>query len=206
MDPMYYCLSEPMASAMDGIDLAEIDIGDTVLLSGCGGIGSILLNMLLLRGGTRVTVSDPMPEKRERALAMGAQHVIDPAKEDLHARAMEITDGRGYDVIFDAAGVPKAAPPLLKLMAKKGTVVYFAVFPMDYELPVNLYKLYLKEGRLQTVYTTAYNYPRVIDLIPRMQMDKIVTTIMPLSEGVEAYNLFLASTSNKILVKCSDYK
>jgi len=206
IDPMYYCLAEPMASAMDGMDLAEIKIGDTVLLSGCGGIGSIILNMLLLKGGTRVTVSDPMPEKRELALSMGAQHVIDPFNEDLETKAMEITDGRGYDVIFDAAGVPKAAPGLLKLMAKKGTIVYFAVFPMDYELPVNLYELYMKEGRLQTVYTTAYNYPRVIDLMPRMQMDKIVTKVMPLTQGVEAFNLFLESKNNKILVKCSDFE
>lgn len=206
VDQMYYSLAEPMASAMDGMDLADIKIGDTVLLSGCGSIGSIILDMLLLRGGTRVTVSDPMPEKRELALSMGAQYVIDPTKENIIERGMKITDGRGYDIIFDAAGVPKAAPPLLKLMAKKGTLVYFAVFPMDYELPVNLYDLYLKEGRIQTVFTTIYNYPRVIDLIPRMQLNKIVTKVMPLTQGVEAFNLFLESKNNKIIVKCSNFE
>lgn len=206
IDPMYYSLAEPMASAMDGMDLAEIKIGDTVLLQGCGSIGSIILNMLLLKGGTRVTVSDPVPEKREIAKKLGAQYVIDPSSENFHDRCMEITDGRGYDVIFDAAGVPAAAPQLLKVLANKGTCVYFAVFPMDYELPVNLYDLYLKEGRIQTVYTTIYNYPRVLDLIPRMELDSIVTKVLPLSQGVEAYNLFLESKNNKILVKCSDYE
>lgn len=206
VDPMYYCLCEPMASAMDGMDLADIKIGNTVLLSGCGSIGSIILNMLLLRGCTKVTVSDPMPEKRALALSLGAQYVIDPTKEDIIERGKEITGGRGYDVIFDAAGVPKAAPPLLKMIAPKGTLVYFAVFPMDYELPVNLYQLYLKEGRIQTVYTTIYNFPRVIELIPRMQLDKIVTKVLPLSQGVEAFNLFLESQNNKIVVKCSDYE
>ena len=138
VDPMYYCLAEPMASAMDGMDLADIKIGDNVLLSGCGSIGSIILNMLLLKGGANVTVSDPVPEKRDLALRMGAQYVVDPMNEDLIARGMEITGGRGYDIIFDAAGVPKAAPPLLKLLAHKGTCVYFAVFPMDYELERDL--------------------------------------------------------------------
>jgi (R,R)-butanediol dehydrogenase/meso-butanediol dehydrogenase/diacetyl reductase len=204
IDQMYYSLAEPMVSAMDGIDLAQIKIGNTVAISGVGGIGSIILNMLLLQGGTRVTAIDPVPSKRELALKMGAQNVIDPYNENLVERVKEITGGRGFDVIFDAAGVPKAAPPLLDCMAYRGTLVYFAVFPMDYELPLNLYNLYMKEGRIQTVFTTIYNFPRVIDLIPRMQLDKIVTKVLPLSQGVEAFNLFLESKNNKIVVKCHD--
>lgn len=202
IDPKYYCLAEPMASAMDGMDLADIKIGDNVLLQGCGAIGSIILNMLLLKGGANVTVSDPIAEKRETALKLGAQNVIDPKNEDLKERAMEITNGRGYDVIFDVSGVPAAAPLLPKLLANKGTVVYFAVFPMDYELPLNLYDLYIKEGRLQTVFTTIYNYPRVIDLIPRMNLDVIANREMKLSDGVEIFNAFLESKSNKIIVDC----
>lgn len=120
IDPKYYCLAEPMASAMDGMDLADIKIGDNVLLQGCGAIGSIILNMLLLKGGANVTVSDPIAEKRETALKLGAQYVIDPKNEDLKERAMEITNGRGYDVIFDVSGVPAAAPLLPKLLANKG--------------------------------------------------------------------------------------
>ena len=73
-------------------------------------------------------------------------------------------------------------------------------------MPVNLYDLYMKEGRIQTVYTTIYNYPRVIDLIPRMQLDKIVTKVMPLTQGVEAFEAFLESKNNKIVVKCSDFE
>ena len=127
---------------------------------------------------------------------------IDPKNEDLKERAMEITNDRGYDVIFDVSGVPAAAPLLPKLLANKGTVVYFAVFPMDYELPLNLYDLYIKEGRLQTVFTTIYNYPRVIDLIPRMNLDVIANREMKLSDGVEIFNAFLESKSNKIIVDC----
>ena len=204
VDPKYYCLAEPMASAMDGMDLCNIKIGQSVLLQGCGAIGSINLNMLLLKGATNVTVSDPVPEKRALALKLGAQHVIDPVHEDLYARAMEITGGRGYDVVYDVAGVPAAAPLLPKLLANRGTVVYFAVFPMDYELPLNLYDLYLKEGRIQTVFTDVHNYPRVIDLIPRMQLETIVTREMKLSDGVEIFNAFLESKNNKIIVKCDE--
>lgn len=203
VDPKYYCLAEPMVSAMDGIDLSEIKIGDSVLLQGCGAIGSIILNMLLLRGCTNVTVSDPIAEKREIALKLGAQYVVDPKNESLKDRAMEITGGRGYDIIFDVSGVPAAAPLLPYLLAYRGKVVYFAVFPMDYELPLNLFDLYMKEGRLQTVFTNPFNYPRVIDLIPRMSLDVIANREMKLSDGEAIFNAFLESKSNKIIVDCT---
>jgi len=198
-----YCLAEPSASAMRGIDLADIRLGNTVAISGTGGIGSIILNMLLLRGGTRVTVIEPVAAKREMAMQMGAQFTIDPFNEDVVARSIEITEGRGFDVVFEASGSPKAAPAVLDMIANKGKAVYFAVFPMDYELPVNLFKLYYKEGRIQTVFTTIANYPRVMDLIPRLQTDKIIGAIMPLDQAVESFELFHKSIYPKIVLKCS---
>lgn len=203
-DPLHYCIAEPCASAMQGIDIADIQIGDSVLISGVGGIGAILLDMLTKRGATKLTASDPLPQKRQRALDMGAQYVIDPSSEDIVEKGLEITEGRGYDVIIEASGVPAAAPPLLNLIAKKGKVVYFAVFPMDYELPVNLYEMYMKEASLHTVYTSIYNYPRVIDLLPQMQLDKIIGPIMPLSDAVNAFELYKKSEYPKIVIKCNE--
>ena len=201
-DQMKYCLAEPCTCAMDGIDQADIKIGNTVAISGIGGIGSILLNMILLAGSTRVTVIEPVESKRKMALEMGAQYAINPFTEDIIKRSMEITDGRGFDRVFEASGVSKAAPPILEILANKGTAEYFAVYPMDYELPVNLYKLYKKEGRIQTAFTTIYNFPRVMDLIPRLQTDKIIGTVIPLDNAVEAFGLFLKSIYPKIVVKC----
>lgn len=51
-------------------------------------------------------------------------------------------------------------------------------------------------------FTTIYNYPRVIDLIPRMNLDVIANREMKLSDGVEIFNAFLESKSNKIIVDC----
>lgn len=201
-----YCLAEPSASAMRGIDLSDIKIGDNVAISGVGGIGSILLNMILLKGSTRVTVIDPIKEKRERALEMGADFAIDPTSENLVERSMELTDGRGYDKVFDASGSPAAAPPLLDMISNKGTAIYFAVYPQDYELPVNLFKLYLKEGRIQTVYTTNYNYPRVVELIPKLQMDKIIGIEYPITKAVEAWNSFRTSIYPKIVINCQKFE
>ncbi len=197
-----YALTEPMACGMTGIDKSNIRPGSNVAISGTGGVGQLILAMILLRGGANVTAIDPAENKRKTALEMGAQYTIDPVNEDVVARGMEITNGMGYDVIFEASGARAAAPPLLKMIAKGGEVVYFAVFPMDYELPVNLFDLYSTEGQIKTAYYNHTVVPRVIQLIPRMPMDKIIGTVVPLKDLGEAFEIYKTNKYGKILVEC----
>lgn len=197
-----YSLVEPTVCTIRAMDLAKIKHGDSVMLSGAGGIGSILLNMIILSGASKITVSEPVASKRENALSMGAQFAIDPSSEDVVERAMEITDGRGFDHIFEASGVPAAAGPCAKAIARCGKITFFAVFPPNYELPVNLYDLYMHEASIQTVFSTTSIFPRAIDLVPRIQMDKIIGKILPLEDAMEAFDLFNKSIYPKVLLKC----
>ena len=194
---------EPTNCCLRAMDLAPIRHGATVCVAGVGGIGSIMLNQILLSGAARITVIDPVPEKRELALSMGAQYAIDPFNEDAVARAMEITDGLGFDYVFEMSGSPKASETPLKILARCGTAVYFAVFPPKFEMPLNLHDLYMKEGRIQTVFTTTTIMNRSINMIERMQTDKIIGKIMPLSEAVESFEVFKTSKYPKILLDCS---
>ncbi len=197
------CLVEPANCTVRAMDLAMIKHGSTVAVSGVGGIGSIMLNMLILSGAAKITAIDPVESKRKLALDMGAQYAINPFEEDIEKRAMEITDGNGFDYVFEVSGSPKAAEPALKIIAKCGTVVYFAVYPPEYELPLNLCELYMKEGKIQTVFTSHFIMPRTIQLLPRLQTDKIIGKVMPLSEGAESFNIFQKSIYPKILLDCA---
>lgn len=185
------------------MDLVGIKHGSSVAVSGVGGIGSIMLNMILMSGASKITAIDPVESKRKLSLEMGAQYVIDPINENIEKRAAEITDGNGFDYVFEMSGSPKASEPALEILARCGTAVYFAVYPPKYEMPLNLYNLYMKEGRIQTVFTTPSIVPRTINLIPRLQMDKIIGKIMPLSSAVESFQVFNKSIYPKILLDCS---
>jgi len=202
-DLLAHCLVEPSNCAIRAMDLAGVRHGSTVAVSGIGGIGSIVLNMLLLSGAARITAIDPVPAKRKLALDMGAQYTIDPSCESIEERANVITSGEGFDYVFEVSGVPAAAQPALNIIAKCGTVVYFAVFPQDYQLPLNLFDLYMKEGRIQTVFTTHSIMPRTIKLIPRLQTDKIIGKVMPLSDSAESFEIFHQSQYPKIVFDCS---
>ncbi len=198
-----YAIVEPTNCCLRAMDLAPIRHGATVCVAGVGGIGSIMLNQILLSGAARITVIEPVEEKRRMALEMGAEYVIDPFHEDTVARAMEITDGTGFDYVFEMSGSPKAAETPLKILARCGTAVYFAVFPPTYEMPLNLHDLYMKEGRIQTVFTNTAIMPRAIKMIRRMQTDRIIQKIMPLSQAVESFEVFHTSKYPKILLDCS---
>ena len=199
-----YALVEPTNCTLRAMDLAPIKHGSTVAIAGIGGIGSIMLNQILLSGASKITAIDPVPEKRQLALAMGAAHVIDPFQEDVVKKSMEITDGVGFDTVFEMSGSPKAAGTPLEILANCGTAVYFAVFPPEFNMPLNLYDLYMKEGRIQTVFTSTQIMHRSINIIERMQTDKIIGKIMPLREAVESFEVFHQSIYPKILLECSN--
>ena len=199
-----YSIVEPTNCCLRAMDLAPIRHGATVCVAGVGGIGSIMLNQILLSGAARITVIEPVEQKLQMSLEMGAEYVIDPFNEDAVARAMEITDGLGFDYVFEMSGSPKAAETPLKILARCGTAVYFAVFPPTYEMPLNLHELYMKEGRIQTVFTSTSIMPRSIKMIKRMQTDKIIQKVMPLSQAVESFEVFKTSKYPKILLDCSD--
>ncbi|HEY0189247.1 MAG TPA: alcohol dehydrogenase catalytic domain-containing protein [Cellulomonas sp.] len=198
-----FTLVEPTACAIRAMDLVPIRHGQTVAISGVGGIGAILLNAILLSGATEVTVIEPVEAKRAMALAMGAAHVLDPRTQDLAAEADRITDGLGFDVVFEASGSPQAAAPALDIVGRCGRVVYFAVYPPSFELPVNLYDLYAKEASIHTVFTNPDLFPRAINLIPRLALDTIIGPTVPLSNALEGVELFHSGQHPKIILDCT---
>ncbi len=201
---MNYAITEPTVCCIRAMDLAPLKYGDRVLLSGAGAIGSIMLDLIRNSGAAQIVVSDPVPEKRENALAMGAHVALDPMDADFIKQCMDLTNGAGFNQVFEMSGVPAAAQPAVEVLAKCGTIVYFAVFPPTYEMPLNLHALYMKEGRIQTVFTNQDIFPRAIRMIPRMQTDKIIGKVFPLNEAMEALEAFKGSKYPKILLRCNE--
>jgi NADPH2:quinone reductase len=65
--------------------------------------------------GARVVAVASSHDKRELAVAMGAESTIDPLTEDVKARARELTGGEGVDVVYDVAGGDVSEPALRSL-------------------------------------------------------------------------------------------
>src|SRR5688500_5002081 len=83
-------LTEPLAVALHGINRAQAKAGDKVVVFGCGPIGLGMVIWLVDRGVTDVVALDLSDERLERAKALGARAVINPGKEDVRARLLEL--------------------------------------------------------------------------------------------------------------------
>lgn len=200
------CLLEPTSVAVRIADKTNIRVGDRVLVCGGGPIGQLALQVLKMNGATSLTMVEPIAERREMALRHGAEFVIDPLNEDQSARAAEITDGRGYDVVVDASGSVHAVRGLLDLAAKGGTVVYGAMYPQQFELPLNLSDyLYLKELTLTGVFVSPYAFPRALQVLPHLDLDELTQAVFPLEKAAEAFEVHVSGAFPKVVIQCNDF-
>lgn len=106
---------------------AKVDAGDTVLVTGLGGIGTAVVQGARIAGASKIVVSDPVAERRDAAIHFGATHAIDPTADDLQARVMELTNGIGVDYSFEAAGVSALVATCLESTRVGGAAVIVGV-------------------------------------------------------------------------------
>ncbi len=110
--PLDLALAEPLACAVNTVELANISLGDDVVIIGAGFMGNLVQKLVALQGPRRLIVADTRTDALERARQMGASHVVNAATESLPEAVKELTDGRGADASFEVTG---AQAPLLAL-------------------------------------------------------------------------------------------
>jgi L-iditol 2-dehydrogenase len=119
---------EPLACCLRGIERAEVESGQTVAVLGSGPIG-VMLCAAARDAGARVVAVGGRPERRELARDFGA----------------EPGDGRGADVVVEAAGTAKSWQDALELVRPGGTVLFFG----GRELAIDTFRLHYEELTLR---------------------------------------------------------
>ena len=195
-------LTEVVGASMPAIELAPFKFGDSVLVSGAGSCGLIILQLARLQGGTRLTVVEPVESKRKLALQLGADYVIDPTSHDVVAEAMRISGNRGFDRVIEASGDPNAIQACLDIVAKCGRIVLFGIYPSHYKLTIDIDKLYFKEAGIQTVFGQSHLFPRAVDILPKLELKAMIGPVYPLERFREALEAHKTMQYAKVLVKC----
>lgn len=198
------CILEPTSVAVRIADKTRIKVGDRVAICGGGPIGQLVLQVMKMNGATSLTLIEPIAERREMALRHGAQHVIDPIAEDQAQRAEQITGGRGYDVVIDASGSRHAVGGLLDIAAQGATVVYGAMYPSDFEMPLNLSDyLYLKELTLTGVFVSPFAFTRALQILPYLDVEELTQSIFDIEDAAEAFAIHVSGRFPKVIIRCN---
>jgi threonine dehydrogenase-like Zn-dependent dehydrogenase len=202
-------LTEPLAVALHGVNRSLAKPGDKVVVFGCGPIGLGMVLWLVDRGVEDVVALDLAPERLERAKALGASAVINPAKEDVRARLLQLhgsarvfsRDAVGTDAYIDAAGAPNILSDVVGMAKYQSRLVVTAAYmkPVTLDLGAML--------TTEMTITTAVGYPtempEVISALPRL-LDKVRTLIshrFPFDRVIEAFGVAGTPGSAKVLVE-----
>jgi threonine dehydrogenase-like Zn-dependent dehydrogenase len=120
--PLDLALAEPLACAVNAVELAEVALGDDVVIIGAGFMGNLVQALVALRGPRQVVVADTRADALERTNGIGATRVVNVAEELLAEVIQELTDGRGADVTFEVTGTQAALTAAGETTRMSGTI------------------------------------------------------------------------------------
>jgi S-(hydroxymethyl)glutathione dehydrogenase/alcohol dehydrogenase len=122
---------------------AQVKLGESVVVIGCGGIGLGVLLGARLAGACPLIGVDLFPHKLKLAQSIGATHVINSGETDFVAAVREILGGGLADVVIDGTGQPGILEKAFSLTAPQGKCVGFGVMAHDRKLSLNTLPLHM---------------------------------------------------------------
>jgi len=195
--PSDAAMLEPLGVAVHALDLAHLRPLDSVGVVGCGPIGLLILQVAAASGAGLRVVVDPIAERRELALHLGAEHAFATVDE-----ANDVLGPRGVDVVLEATDAQHGPEDAVKLTRIGGRLVLVGIpngnrFSMDAGL-VRRKGLTIKMARRM-----GHVYPRSIELVKRAQVTfaPLVTHRFSLGETPQAFAL-QASRANGVIKSC----
>ncbi|RAX14760.1 theronine dehydrogenase [Pseudarthrobacter sp. AG30] len=192
-------LNEPMAVALHGVNRSGACEGTKAVVFGAGPVGLGAAIGLKSKGAAHVVVVDVAPNRLEKALAIGADAVIDSTREDVVERLRALHgEEPGFegapprpltDVAIDAAGVPVVTKTALNSIRSRGVFTIIAVHkepvPIDFrELLVNEPDIRLSMGYPTEIFQVT---DALVEQSDRYR--RIISDLVPFPDAVRAIQL-----------------
>lgn len=124
-------IMEPLSLAVRSIEHVSPNLGETAVIIGPGSVGLLHLQALVSSGCAKIIVIGLEADKHrfELATKLGATHIVNASNVDPVEAVMEITGGNGTDILIETASSPKVWDYMLDLMAPKGRLSCFGLYP-----------------------------------------------------------------------------
>jgi L-idonate 5-dehydrogenase len=185
-------LAEPLSVALHAVSRAGDIVGRSVLVSGCGPVGALTIIALRAAGAGRITAIDPAGSARQRAIKVGADHVLDvgqPLPEE-------------YPIAMEASGAAASLAHLIRTVAVGGTIVQVGNLPLD-PISVPLGLLVSRELDLRGSFRFSDEMDRALAILAGTPAaDELITHAFPLDRASEAFGVATdGDTSCKVLLE-----
>ena len=195
--------TEPLACVVNSINRTNIQFGDDVVVIGGGTMG--LLHVILAKmKGARVILSEPLQERRDKAISLGCDDVIDPLAVDAVEQVKTLTGGRGAVIVFNTTANPKVAAQSVTMTAPTGTVVMFSSVHPNEPVSVDMGAVHSFQKTITgAVSPTITSFHQAVELIDKGLVDPTVLTeaIIDYENFAEAIEMASKPDTYKVILK-----
>lgn len=197
-------------SVMTGVgavtNTVKLQVGQTVAVVGCGGVGLNIIQGARLAGASRIIAVDLMESKLAAAKEFGATDVVDASSGDAVQQVMAMTGG-GVDYAFEAIGLMKTAQQCFEMAKRGGQAVVVGMLPLMEQLTIpNAGMSFLGEkGIVGSYYGSTrqtYDMPWLMELYrqKRLKIDELISRTYKLEQINEAYDALKAGEVNRSVI------
>ncbi|MBP2078345.1 2,3-butanediol dehydrogenase [Oceanobacillus polygoni] len=201
-------LVEPTAVAVQAVKEGGLQFGDTVAIFGAGPIGLLTAIAAKAAGASKIIVLDLSETRLEKAMELGATHIINSGEQDAVKAIRELVPD-GVDVSFEVAGVAPTFKQAIDATRARGTMVIVSIFAR----PIEWNPIHLTNTGVKITSSIAYtptSFQQTVDLMGTGQLKPqgIITGQIQLDDIVEKGFETLSSDKSqaKILVELSGEK
>jgi len=169
-------LVEPLAVGFHAANQGDAHAGQKAVVFGAGCIGLVSMMALLAKGVSKVYVVDIMEKRLEKALELGATGVINAKVENVEKRALELTNGEGFDLAIETAGSEVTANQAIKVV-RKGANIVLVGYGVSGMMNLSMSLALDKELEFKTVFRYRHIYPMAIEALEmgKVNLKGIVT-------------------------------
>jgi alcohol dehydrogenase len=173
--------------------------GDLVAIVGAGPIGLAAILTARLHSPGRIVAIDLADSRLEAAKRFGADITINNGREDAVERIMELSDGLGADVAFEAVGVPQTFELAADLVRPCGRIANIGVHGKPATL--HLEKLWIRDVTITTGLVDTFSIPQLLRLIESERLDPslFATHRFALEDTMSAYDTFADAANSGAL-------
>lgn len=194
-------IHDPLGNAVHSAMSVNM-LGKNVAVVGCGPIGLVCVAIAKMAGASRVIAVEVNEYRAGLAGKLGADVVVNPARESLKDALLVQSDGIGVDIVLEMSGHPDAIRQSFAGLAQGGTVVMLGIPPKPMELDFANAVVFREAkvlgitGRLvwQTWFETAALLRGGLDVRP------VITHTFRLDEFEKAMQLALSGNAGKIVL------
>jgi threonine 3-dehydrogenase len=200
--PDYASVLDPLGNAVHTTLAGEI-AAKTVAVIGCGPIGLFCIAVARACGASEVYALEINQHRRKLAQQMKADHVLDPAKDNVYEQVMAATGGTGVDVILEMSGHPDAIRLGFKILRLGGRASLLGIpsRPMELNLADDIiFKGAIVQGiNGREMYKTWYQMNALLKA-GKLDLAPVITDRMAMADFSKGMERLKSGEASKILL------